>query len=101
MIELYKIIHQIALPILNLLFVFRDNTHNIRNCQILLNNVKKTDRYGLETILYRSTFVWANLPQEYKSQKSQSAFKRKIRQWNGEICVCRLCKVYEPNISFI
>ena len=101
MIELYKIIHQIAPPIMNSLFVFRENTHNIRNYQILSNNVRKTVRYGLETILYRSPFLWANLPQEYKSQKSLSAFKRKIRQWNGEICVCRLCKVYEPNIGFI
>ena len=54
MIELYKIIHQIAPPIMNSLFVFRENTHNIRNYQILSNNVRKTVRYGLETILYRS-----------------------------------------------
>ena len=73
MIELYKIIHQIAPPIMNSLFVFRENTHNIRNYQILSNNVRKTVRYGLETILYRSPFLWANLPQEYKLQKSLSA----------------------------
>ena len=101
MIQLYKIIHQIAPPIINLFFVFRENTNNTHNYQILSNNVRKTVRYGLETILYRSPFLWANLPQEYKSQKSLSIFKRKIRQWNGEICVCRLCKVYKPNIGFI
>ena len=100
MIESYKIIHQIALPIMNSLFVFFENAHNIPNYQIPSNNVRKAVRYGLE-ILYRSPFLWANLPQGYKSQKSLSAFKRKIRQWNGEICVCRLCKVYEPNIGFI
>ena len=101
MIELYKIIHQIAPPIMNSLFVFRENMHNIRNYKILSNNVRKTVRHALETILYRSPFLWANLLQEYKSQKSLSAFKKKIRQWNGEICVCRLCKVYKPNIGFI
>ena len=42
---------------MNSLFVFRENTHNIRNYQILSNNVKKTVRYGLETILYRSLFL--------------------------------------------
>ena len=51
--------------------------------------------------LYRSPFLWANLPQEYKLQKPPSIFKRKTRQWNGEICVCRFCYVYEPNIGFI
>ena len=76
MIELHKIIHQITPPIMNSLFVFHENTHNIRNQQILSNNVKQTFRYSLETI-YRSPFLWANLPQEYQSQKSLSAFKRK------------------------
>ena len=52
MIELSKVIHQIAPPIMNSLFVFRENTHNIPNYQILSNNVRKTVRYGLETILY-------------------------------------------------
>ena len=36
-------IHQIAPPIMNLLFVFCKNTHNICNYQILSNNVRKTD----------------------------------------------------------
>ena len=81
MIKLYKIIHHIASPIMNSLFVFRGNKHNIRNYQILSNNVRKTVRYGLETILYRCPFLWANLLQEYKSQKSLSPFKRKIIRW--------------------
>ena len=85
MIELYRVMHQIAPPITNSLFAFRENTYNICNYKILSDNVRKTVRYGLETILYRSPFLWANLPQEYKSQKSLSAFKRKIMQWNGDI----------------
>ena len=52
MIELSKIIHQIAPLIMNSHFVFRENTQNIPNYQILSNNVRKTVRYGLETILY-------------------------------------------------
>ena len=101
LIELYKITHQIAPPIMNSLFVFHENMHNIRNHQILSKDIRKTVRYDLETILYRSPFLWANLPQVYKLQKSISAFKRKIRQWKSEICVCTLCKFYKPNIGFI
>ena len=58
MIELYKIIRQIAPPIMNSLFVFREKTHNIRNYQILSNNVRKTVRYGLETKLYKFLLFW-------------------------------------------
>ena len=51
MIELYKTMHQIDPPIMKSLFVFIENEHNIRNYQILSNNVMRTARYGLETIL--------------------------------------------------
>ena len=78
MIELYKIIHQVAPPIINPLFVFRENAHNMLNYQILSNNVRKTVRYGLETILYRSPFLWASLPQEYKLQRSLRPLKEKL-----------------------
>ena len=74
MIELYKTIHKIDPPIMNSLFVFRENTHSIRIYQILPNNVRKTVRYALKTILYRSLFLWASLPQEYKLQKCLNAF---------------------------
>ena len=59
---------------MNSRFVFHENTDNIHNYQ---------NRYGFETVLYRSPFLRANLPQKYLS-----AFERRIRQWNGEICVC-------------
>ena len=52
MIELYKIIHQIAPPIMNPLFVFRENTHNICYYQILSNNVRKT------VIWFGNYFIW-------------------------------------------
>ena len=53
MIEIYKIINQIAPPIMNSLFVFRENMHNVRNYQILSSNTRKTVRYSFETISYR------------------------------------------------
>ena len=78
MIELYRVMHQIAPPIINSLFAFRENTYNICNYKILSDNVRKTVRYGLETILYRSPFLWASLPQEYKLQKSLRPLKEKL-----------------------
>ena len=43
MIELYKIIHQIAPPMMNSVFVFRESMHNIPNYQILSHNARETD----------------------------------------------------------
>lgn len=69
-IEIYKIIVNIGPQIMNFLFLFDENVHNIRNFKNLPNSSKKTVRYGLETVSQRSSFLWANLTQDCKSQAS-------------------------------
>ena len=49
MIEVFKIINGYAPLIMDNFFIFRENTHNLRNFQIILNENKKTVRYGSET----------------------------------------------------
>ena len=60
-------------------FVFRENTRNLRNFQIISNENKKPARHGLETISYRTPLLWSNLPEEYKLAKVLSEFKSKIK----------------------
>ena len=74
MIGLYKIIHQIAPSNINSLFLFYENTHKIRNFQILSNYVRKTVRYGLETILYRSPFLVGKFTTTVKIAKISEHF---------------------------
>ena len=50
MIEVFKIINGYAPLIIDNFFIFRENTHNLRNFQIILNENKKTVRYGSEKI---------------------------------------------------
>ena len=64
MTEIYKIINQIAPPIMSSLFEICENTHNTRYSQVLSNESRRTVNYGLETICYRPPFLWANLPPE-------------------------------------
>ena len=101
MIEIYEIIDNITPLIIDSLFLFRENVHNIRNFQIVSSSTNKTVRYRFETVSYRSLFLWGNLPQDYKSQTSLIVFKAKLRNWNAGICECRLCKHYEGNLGFI
>ena len=65
MIEVFKMINGYAPPIMYYFFIFKENTHNLRNSQIILNENKIAVRYGLEKISYR-TPLWANLPGKYK-----------------------------------
>ena len=48
MIEVYKIINGYAPPIMDNLFIFRENTHNLRNLQIILNK-NKYGQYPINT----------------------------------------------------
>ena len=72
------------------LFIFRENIHNIRNFQIIANENKNTVRYGFETICYRTPYLWASLPEEYKNPNSAQTFKEKIKNWKYEICARQL-----------
>ena len=81
MTEIYKIINDIAPPIMSSLFEIHENTHNTRYFQVLSNESRRTINYGLESICYRAPFLWANLPPEYKLADSLNIFKRKIKNW--------------------
>ena len=98
MIEIYKILNGIAPPIINFLFTFNLNQHNLRNFQELLTEKRNTVNYGLETVTYRAPIVWAKLPLEYKRVGSLTAFKSKIKPWKCEIW---LCKEHKPILGYI
>ena len=60
-------------------FLFHENTHNIRNFQIIFNELKKTAGCGLETVMYRTLLLWANLPEKYKTATSLNSCKTKAK----------------------
>ena len=101
MIEVFKIINEYAPPNMDNIFIFRENTHNLRNFQVILNENKITVRYGSETISYRTPLLWANLPEECKLTNSLSEFKSKMKTWKCDTCVCRLCRPFLQNLGFI
>ena len=100
MTEIYKTKNNYAPPIMHHLFQFSENTFNLRNFRKLATHNKNTLNYGLEIASYRAPFIWAKLPSEYKNSTSLGEFKTKIKIWNGDE-ICRLCKVYLPNIGYV
>ena len=85
---------------MNSLFLFLENTHNIQTLQIISTSKKKTVRYGLEKVSYRSPFLWAS----HKITNLQVLYmpsKQKIRIRNAEICECWLCKHYTGNLGLV
>ena len=101
MTEIYKIVNDIAPPIMNSLFTFRLNQRNLRIFQELSTEKRNTVNYSLGTVTYKVPFIWAKLPSEYKLTGSLTAFRSKIKSWKCEICTCSLCKEYEPSLGYV
>ena len=99
MTEIYKIVNGICSPIIDSLFTFRLNQHNLRDFPELSIEKRNTVNYDLET--YRVPIIWAKLPSECKLAGLLTLFKSKIKSWKREICTCRLCKEYEPSLRYI
>ena len=55
MIDVYKIINGYATPIKANFFKFRENTHNLRNFQIILNKNKKNSKIFLQDNVLKNT----------------------------------------------
>ena len=92
MSENYKIKNNYAPTIMYHLFQFRENISNLRKIREIATHNKNTSNYGIETVSYRASFLWAKLPSEYKKSTSLSEFKTKIKNWkDDEICSCRIC----------
>ena len=81
MAEVYKIIKGEAPAIMTNLSIFWKNILNIRNFSIIADKNKNTVRYGLEIICYKTPYLWASPPGEYKHQDSVGKFKEKIKNW--------------------
>ena len=62
MTEIYKMVNGIAPPIMNSLFEYYHlNLCNLRNFQELSPDKRSAVNYGLETLSYGTTAIWAKL----------------------------------------
>ena len=96
MLETYKIITGITPPIMENIFILRENKHNERNFQEISNGNRKTVKYGIEIISNRTPFLWANL-----LATSLHDFKLKLKSWHYDKCVYRLCQNFQQNLEFL
>ena len=62
MTETYKIVNDVAPPIVKSLFHFRLNQYNLRNIQEISTEKWNRANYSLETLTYRAPGIWAKFP---------------------------------------
>ena len=99
--ETYKFLQGLSPPLVNQIFVKRNNNYSLRGNNLLTRRRVNSVRYGTETVSFLAPKIWDILPKDIKYSESLDIFKRKIKQCIPSECSCRLCKTYVPQVGFI
>ena len=98
--EVYKYIHGLSSEIMNEVFSTRGNIYNARQFNVFETQIPTSDRYGLNSILYKANQLWNLLPENLKSTSSLTLFKNKIKLGQCPNCSCNICNSYVPNLGY-
>ena len=75
----------------------RDVTGN----NILTRRRVNSMRHGTETVSFLASKIWDILQKEIKDSESLDIFKRKIKKWIPQECLCKPCETYVQKVGFI
>ena len=99
--EVYKFLNGLSPPIMNEVFQTNDNPYDLRNPRILASKHKSTIKYGINTIAFRGSQIWQNIPSEIRNSESLSLFKSNIKQIQSLPCRCKICRSFIANLGYI
>ena len=68
MIEVYKYLNGLSPDIMSDIFKLRENTNNLRNFHKFESQNPITKKFGLDSIAYRASQFWKNVPEEIQPQ---------------------------------
>ena len=88
--ETHKFLERFSPPLMNEIFVERNNNYSLRGNNVLTRRRVNSVKYGTETVSFVASKIWDILPKEVKDFKFLDIFKRKIKKWIPCECSCRL-----------
>ena len=74
--------------------------NNLRNESQFKTRPVRTEYFGQQSLMYLGPKIWELLP-NLQNQETVTAFKRGIKKWKPEKCLCRQCKTYLAQFGFI
>ena len=52
--------------------------------------------YSINSVRFRTSYVWNSLPAKIKSSKKLKVLTDEIKSWEGKKCTCKISKVWQP-----
>ena len=93
LIEICKCLNNIGAAYLAKLFTLGKNNTRSNSVDLFVPRVNQTT-YGLHSLRYHGTQLWANLPQIAKQAEDLDSFKSALKDFKGIKCKCNACKFY-------
>ena len=101
MAEIRKFLNDVAPPIMNDFFQKQGNYYSVRNPASLVSQRKFTSAHDINTIFFRGSQIWQNLPQDISDSDSLNLFfKYNIKRYGTLTCHCKLCKSFIPCMGY-
>ena len=83
--------------------IFRENTtrYNLRSNNEFTQPRVRSVSNGTESVRFKGPQLWQTLPLTIRNSETLCQFKNKIKNWFGENCPCRLCRIFIPNLGYL
>ena len=101
MTEIYKFLNGLSLTIMSEIFRKKDRPNSLGNPGLLITNWKSTVKYGINSIVYKSSKICQTLPTDLRNSESLSIFKCNIKKLRDINCQRKICKTYIPNVDYV
>ena len=80
LIEVYKYLNGLSPDIMNTIFKLRQNTYYLRNFHAFESQNPRTTKFSVDSIVYRASQLWKNVPKEIRHSPSVLIFKESIKK---------------------
>ena len=101
-IEIFRVSRDLSPFAMNDIFTQNDNSrYNLRQMFEFSRALVEFLQHGREFVSFQGLKIWNMLPDDCKGIDNVNVFKNKIKKCKPENCLCRLCKVYIKNKSFV
>ena len=73
-------------------FEKRDVKYELRTKNLLQTPDLTTNTIGANSLISRGAHLWNTLPDDIKNVNSSAVFRKKIKEWTGDKCNCKICR---------
>ena len=101
MIEMYKTRNDLNPSFMQEIFCENTIHYNLRNNNEFVQPRVRSVNNGTESVRFKGPQLWQTLPPTIRNSECLCQFKTKIKNWYGENCPCKLCRIFIQNLGFL